>query len=78
MRPARRSHRARGVVVTATRIADGRFVGRTTGISAVVRARAAATRMRRRRCGVQRNRKKCSDKREQQQESGRQALHAFW
>jgi len=65
-------------MIAASGIPKNRIAGmRRRRISAVMRTRAAAAGMQWRSFRLQRQRNECSDKRDQQQESGRKPLHAF-
>ena len=54
-----------------------RWIGQRVAVTAMF-SRAATAEVRRRTCGLQRQRKESSGKREQQQKSCYQSLHAFW
>ncbi len=73
--PLRRGYRAAAVVIAATGAADGELLRVCDRGVVAVMCFANAASMRRSRRGRQRERNEHSDKREQQQESGGQALH---
>jgi len=76
--PMRCGYGSATVMVAARGVAQDRFIKRTAqGIAAVMGTIAATASVRRRSRSLQRDRNKRSEKREQQQKSGSQPLHAF-